>query len=110
MNKTGIFQIGNSVEFAVQVPDKSVGCSGSRCSHCNAEMAYCEHRCKSCGLPVIGPFGFPQIEEWSSLSAQKKRKIMETVYSDWPSRGRLNVINATDLLLVSLPWREIEGD
>ena len=75
-----IFQIGNSFIFAAQIPDNSVGISGSRCTNCGGSVAYCNQVCRGCGLPLVGPFGFPQIGNWVSLSASERKSVIESVY------------------------------
>jgi hypothetical protein len=75
-----IFQIGNSFIFAAQIPDDSVGCSGSSCTNCGGPVAYCNQVCRGCGLPLIGPLGFPQIGNWVSLPVNGRRSVVESVY------------------------------
>lgn len=88
----GLFRVGNSFFFAVNVPDNSVGCSGSRCSNCLEKTAYCEHLCSNCGFPFIGPFGVPQIAIWEQLSPRQKMTVVENVWDGW-TKGRLIIAN-----------------
>jgi|WetSurMetagenome_2_1015567.scaffolds.fasta_scaffold45706_3 hypothetical protein len=103
-----IFKIGRSFLFAIQVPDDSVGCSGSRCSNCNNSVAYCNHRCRHCGFPFVGPFGFPQIFVWETLSPEQKRTIVEDIYAHHSNRGRLLYTNVEPVPLTPKELREIE--
>lgn len=103
-----IFAIDNSFHFAVQVPDDSVGISGSRCSNCENVVAYCDQRCTSCGLPFIGPVGFPQFSEWKDLSANRKRITVEDVYARDNTRGRLGYANVEFVPLTPNELNEIE--
>ncbi len=99
-----LFKVGSSFLFAVQIPDDSVGCSGSRCSNCNNTVAYCEQRCTSCGFPFIGPSGFPQFSKWKTLDSSRKRILVEDVYASGVSRGRLGYSNVE---FVPLTVREL---
>ena len=80
LRENRVFKIGDSFHFAVQIPDDSVGISGSRCSNCGSEVAYCHQICRQCKLPFIGPFSFPQLPDWESLTPDKKRTMVEEVY------------------------------
>jgi hypothetical protein len=106
--KNRVFKIGSGFLFAVQIPDDSVGCSGSRCSNCSNSVAYCEQRCKHCGFPFIGPFGFPQISVWETLSPEQKRTIVEEVYVHYGNRGRLLYTNVEPVPLTSRELKKIE--
>jgi len=103
-----IFKIGSSFLFAVQVPDDSVGCSGSRCSNCSNAVAYCNHRCKHCGFPFIGPFYIPQLSAWEILSSEQKRTIVEDVYAHRSNRGRLLYTNVKPVPLTLKELEKIE--
>ncbi|MDP1619432.1 MAG: hypothetical protein Q8M12_00365, partial [bacterium] len=76
-----VFKVGNSFFFAAQIPDDSVGCSGSRCSCCNGKVAYCNHVCKHCGLPFVGPCGFPQLPHWEAMSIDMRIDMVEMVFN-----------------------------
>lgn len=76
-----VFSVGDSIKFAAQIPDDSVGCSGSRCTNCMAPVAYCNQVCRTCGYRLIGPFGFPQFSEWEKLSLQEKRACIDRVFA-----------------------------
>lgn len=75
-----IFKIDNSFYFAAQIPDETVGISGSRCSNCNTNTAYCRQVCKNCNLPLIGPFGFPQLNKWNTLKLDEKKVLATATY------------------------------
>lgn len=108
VRESRIFAVGSSFLFAAQIPDDLVGCSGSRCSNCNGAVAYCQQRCKHCGFPFVGPFGFPQITEWQALSPSQKRTMAEDMYAHRSKRGRLEYV---DIKFIPLnPWElgEIE--
>ncbi len=84
-----VYKVNGSFGFAVQVPDNRVGISGSRCSACGEPTAYSVQICEKCGLPFIGPFGFPQYEEWVKLSDIEKNDFILNVFHDMPARGRI---------------------
>lgn len=114
INEDRIFKIGNSFYFAVQVPDDSVGCSGSRCSSCGGEVACCHHVCKHCKMPFIGPFGFPQLLIWEKMTSDKKWQNVREVHSCVKNSGRLTYTNVLPFPLNpeelnkvdNLSWRE----
>lgn len=108
LQENKVFKIGNSFVFAVQIPDDSVGCSGSRCSNCNNESAYCYHICRQCKLPFIGPSGFPQLSDWESLTPDKKRRMVEEVYCHYNNRGRLAYTNVEFVPLTLDELKEVE--
>lgn len=93
LQENKIFKIGNGFLFAVQIPDDSVGCSGSRCSNCGNEAAYCYQTCRQCKLPFIGPLGFPQLPDWESLTLDEKRTMVEEIYCHHDNRGRSGYAN-----------------
>lgn len=103
-----LFKIGYSFLFAVQVPDDSVGISGSRCSNCDNEVAYCNQRCIQCGFPFIGPFGFPQFILWKTLSSAEKRIMVEDIYANHGRRGRLGYTNVEFVPLTKDELKKIE--
>ena len=103
-----LFKVSGSFIFAAQIPDDSVGCSGSRCSNCNNKAAYCNQRCLWCGFPFIGPSGFPQIFEWSSLVLEAKKDLIERVYRSFSSKGRLGYSNVEYVPLTSEDLKLIE--
>ena len=105
-----IFRIGDSYLLAAQIPDDSVGCSGSRCSNCNSDTAYCKDICGQCELPFVGPFGFPQLPSWKKMSVEKRIKKVEEVYGS-ENHGRLGCVNAMLTPLNPREWKEFEtGD
>lgn len=108
LRKNKVFKIGNSVLFAVQIPDDSVGCSGSRCSNCNSKAAYCHQICRQCKLPFIGPFGFPQLPDWESLTLDEKSTMVEEVYCHHSHRGRIEYVNVDFVPLTSDELNEVE--
>jgi len=103
-----VFKIGDSFFFAVQVPDDSVGCSGSRCSNCNHASAYCHQVCRQCGLPFVGPFGFPQLPEWMTLSLDRKEITVKEIYCQSGKRGRLGYANVELFPLTPCELRTVE--
>lgn len=103
------FKIGEGFIFAAQIPDDSIGCSGSRCSNCNSKTAYCIQMCEECGLPFIGPFGFPQLPEWESLTLEQKRKLVEKVYFHDAHRGRLVATNVRPVPLTRGELHDVEA-
>ena len=78
-----VFKLEDSFIFAAQIPDNSVGISGSRCSFCDNEVAYCHQVCKKCKLPFIGPFGILQITTWEKLNVEEKRNVVAEVFKDY---------------------------
>ena len=84
-----VYRVDESFGFCVQVPDDKVGISGSRCGACGEKTAYSVQICKNCGLPFIGPFGFPQYEEWTKMLSFEKNDFILTVFNDAPTRGRV---------------------
>lgn len=82
------FRVDDSFKFAVQIPDNTVGCSGSRCTNCGSKVAYCNHVCNSCQRPFIGPFGFPQLPIWQAMSSDKKQAMVVEIYRR-ENHGRL---------------------
>jgi len=103
-----LFKVGSSFIFAAQIPDDSVGCSGSRCSNCNNMAAYCEQRCLWCGFPFIGPSGFPQFPEWKALSLAIKKELVEDTYMR-SGKGRLGYSNVEFVPLTSEELHLIES-
>ncbi len=97
--RCGTFKVGDSFRFTAQIPDDSVGCSGSRCSECGAKSAYCEQFCSTCNLPFIGPFDFPQWSDWMKLGSVERWKLVERIFNE-PSRGRLGSVNVLSIPLV----------
>jgi hypothetical protein len=108
LEENRLFKIGNSFLFAVQIPDDTIGCSGSRCSNCNGSVAYCNHRCEYCGFPFVGPFGFPQLPVWETFSSEQKRTAVEDVYAHRSNRGRLLYTNVEFVPLTSDELRKVE--
>ncbi len=98
-----VFSVGKSFIFAVQIPDDSQGCSASRCSNCETVVAYCHMVCKNCGFPLVGPFGFPQLPQWQSLTLADRRVEVEEVYCHHGNYGRLRWVNVPH---VPLHFRE----
>ncbi|MCK4539618.1 hypothetical protein KAU09_00510 [Candidatus Parcubacteria bacterium] len=94
-----IFKIGKGFFFAVQIPDDTVGGSGSRCSYCNASIVCCHQICRHCDLPLIGPFGFPQLPEWELFTLEEKRMTVEEIYCHHGNRGRLLYTNVEHIPL-----------
>ena len=88
-----LFKIEDSFLFAVQIPDNSVGCSGSRCSYCEKEVLYGDHVCQHCKTPFIGPFGFPHIKIWERMLWWEKWKKVGEIYSHYPNYGRIAYTN-----------------
>jgi hypothetical protein len=99
-----LFRVGRSFLFSAQIPDDSVGCSGSRCSNCNSETAYCVEICEHCTLPFVGPFGFPQLPVWNQLSLEEKNRSVQEVYMS-DNHGRLG---STNVESIPLNPRELE--
>ncbi len=93
------FRLGAGFRFAAQIPDDSVGCSGSRCTNCGAGVAYCNQVCRGCGLPLIGPWGFPQFPEWLMLTGPEKQAKVEDVYYHERNHGRHGCLNVKDFPL-----------
>jgi len=102
------FKIGNSFVFAAQIPDNSVGCSGSRCSNCGNSTAYCDQICRCCNLPFVGPAGFPQFITWKMATPQEKKNMVLQVYCHNRDRGRLGYANVEYVPLSPSELREIE--
>jgi hypothetical protein len=95
-----VFRVDDSFFFAAQIPDNSVGCSGSRCSNCGAKTAYCVQICRECDLPFVGPCGFPQISGWEKLSLGEKTKMVKEIYRhEDKQRGRLGYKNIASVPL-----------
>lgn len=92
------FKVSGSCVFAAQIPDESVGCSGSRCTHCDGQAAYCDQICRYCKLPFIGPVGFPQFTRWKRLGSIEKLTLVDKVYRV-PNRGRLEYANVKNVPL-----------
>jgi hypothetical protein len=101
-----LFKVGNSFKFAVQIPDDTIGCSGSRCGNCNSKVAYCDQLCSQCKLPFVGPFGFPQLPKWQSMTADEQRTMVEEIYSMDSNHGRLT---CTNVLPIPLHPNEVQG-
>lgn len=83
-----VFKLEDTFYFAVQVPDETVGCSGSRCSNCNTRVDYSEQFCENCQLPFIGPHGVQQIEQWKQLSPEGRNLLVKTVFEK-KNHGRI---------------------
>ena len=103
-----LFKVDNSFLFAVQIPDDSVGISGSRCSNCDSGVPYCDQVCKSCNTPFIGPSGFPQSHAWKRLSLERKKGRVEEVYTH-RNHGRLRWGNVLDVPLDPTELSTLEG-
>lgn len=86
--------IVDGYEFAVQVPDNSVGCSGSRCTNCNGPVAFCDYHCQHCFKEFIGPFGFPQLLNWRSMTAQEQIETVARVHQN-PGKGQLHMMQTS---------------
>ena len=107
MEQGKLFKVDESFIFAVQIPDDSVGCSGSRCSNCNGAVAYCDQRCEHCGFPFVGPFSFPQLPRWNLRPLDEKRKLIEDAYAR-DNRGRLGYTNVAYVPLTPIELEKIE--
>ncbi len=107
--KNKSFTIGSSFRFAVQIPDDSVGCSGSRCSNCDGKGAYCNHICRHCLFPLIGPFSFPQIHIWQAMGPDEQLKRVEDAYCHAKDRGRLMYANVMAFPLNEYDLANVEG-
>lgn len=94
------FKIGNSFVCAVSIPDKSVGCSGSRCSNCNSPSSYCYQICRTCKMPFIGPFGFPQINTWKTMTLKERGMLAKKIFLEKERHGRLGYVNVAYIPLV----------
>jgi hypothetical protein len=101
------FTIGDSFRFAAQIPDEKVGISGSRCSNCDGAVAFCQEICKHCGLPFVGPFGFPDIDAWRQLDESEKRTWVERIFLR-KNHGRMTCVNVMTMPLVETELREAE--
>lgn len=101
------FKIMSSFVFAAQIPDDSVGCSGSRCSNCEGSTAYCEQFCRNCGLPFVGPSGFPQWTEWQNYEPEKRKGLVTKVFF-YTDRGRLGYANVAYVPLGEQELCEVE--
>lgn len=88
------FKFGsNSFVCAVSIPDDSAGCSGSRCSNCDSPSAYCHQICRTCRLPFIGPFGFPQINIWKTMTLKERGMLAKKIFLEKERQGRLGYLN-----------------
>jgi hypothetical protein len=103
-----IFHVGGSFLFAAQIPDDTVGCSGSRCSNCNEGVAYCNQRCEHCGFPFVGPSGFPQFPKWRTSSLEQRMMFAYDVYLHYSDRGRLGYQNVAYVPLTPEELEETE--
>ena len=95
MEGVRLYRVDDSMIFAVQIPDDSVGCSGSRCSNCDGAVAYCEQICKHCYMPLIGPTCLPQIDRWRLLSREERKVRVKFVFGckDHGRHGYANVLS-----------------
>ena len=108
LHKGRSFKVEESFEFAVQIPDNAIGCNGSRCSNCGNEESYCHQICKECGLPFIGPFGFPQLPIWENTSLNKKKVLVLKIFTNFQNRGRLEYQGVRFIPLTPLELKEVE--
>ena len=108
MREGKVFKISDSFFFAAQIPDDSVGISGSRCSNCGGEAAYCHQLCRKCNLPFVGPFGFPQWPKWKRMAPGVKVLVVEEVFHNGNNRGRLGYTNVEAVPLSPEELRKVE--
>lgn len=106
MGERGVFRVADSFCFAAQIPDKTVGISGSRCSHCGTEAAYCFQVCRQCHLPFVGPGGFPELSTWETLSlGEKQARTYEVFVST--KHGRVGYAGVHEIPLSPLEARSL---
>jgi len=87
-----LFVVSEDV-FPAQIRDSKRGCSASICTNCFEPIAYSTEKCPNCKFEVIGPFGFPQIEVWQTLTNRQKIALIENVYRS-EKHGKLGMIVA----------------
>lgn len=105
---TDVYRIEKSFAFTAQIPDDSVGGSGSRCASCGGTAAYCEQICRACGFPFVGPYGFPQWSEWKELTTEQRENLVIEMYTQHHNRGRLGYSNVEYIPLTVEELVEVE--
>lgn len=108
LRKNRIFRVGKSFLFAVNIPDDTIGISGSRCSNCGSPGAYCIQRCRHCGFPLIGPFGFPQLPTWKIISPEQKITMVKEVFAQASKRGRIEYLGISSIPLTAEELNAVE--
>jgi hypothetical protein len=94
-----VFRVDKSFAFTVQIPDSSLGENRSRCANCACETAYREQICRECGLPFIGPLGFPEMRTWTNVTSEEKEDFIVIIFTQGKNRGRLTYEHVTDIPL-----------
>ncbi len=107
IKESNVYRVEGSFAFTAQIPDDSVGCSGSRCANCDTEVPYCNQICRYCGLPFVGPGGFPQYPTWTTLSTNEKMTLFISAFNSY-RRGRLGYANVAFVPLTSDELTEVE--
>jgi len=95
-----LFVVADDI-FPIQIRDSKRGCSASICSNCFEPIAYSTEKCRCCQFETVGPFGFPEIEEWQKLIDYDKRRLVERVYCS-EKHGKLGIIEHGELKKVVL--------
>lgn len=91
--KNGRLFVVSSQIFPVSIRDSKRGCSASICSNCFEPIAYATMECSCCKMELVGPFGFPEIEEWRGLTLRQKRVLAADVFAK-SDHGKLGVIES----------------
>lgn len=94
------FRVGDSIVFAVQLMDKEYGEGATRCSSCGTVLNLGNQFCTAymCGLPLIGPFGFPRWEIWNQLAKPERQQKVEKIFRH-PTHGRYSKFYITPIPL-----------
>ncbi|PCI28211.1 hypothetical protein COB55_04265 [Candidatus Wolfebacteria bacterium] len=103
-----VFAVDKSCRFALNIPDNEVGCSGSRCSSCGGKVVYCNHLCKHCKLPFVGPFGLPQLPEWNLLESSAREELAQQIFHS-TNHGRMTYSNVDSVPLTQLEAKIVAG-
>jgi hypothetical protein len=109
MARTDSFRVMGSYICAPQIPDKTLRGYGTRCANCRSETGYFEQICRHCGIPFIGPLGFPDISVWKVLDAKEKKELAKKVCEQYHNRGRFKHVNAMSVPLTPEELQAVEA-
>jgi hypothetical protein len=103
-----VFQVGESFAFTAQIPDATVGDSGSRCASCYTPTVCSAQICRQCKLPFVGPNGFPQMKDWLELKFLQMHDLIVNVFEHGYNRGRIQCVNVAYVPITKEELLEVE--